>query len=541
MVVILNVLFTLSAQKIDIKYYGIPSGIKTGIKKVDSSAVDIAANKVLQALRKEGYWLGGVDSIEYEAGAAKIHIHKGRRFDGLNIELNDTEAFFRKKLTNSGQNFNLISDRIQEILQQYENAGYPFANVDIDEATWKGDSLYISLKVNPNLLITYDSLFISPESILSKKFVARYLNLNYGEVYNESDILEIKRRLENFHFLKLVDASVAFRLKKAEVSLQIEKQNTSYFDGILGMIPDQERGTGVVFTGELKLGIQNLFQSAKSLEIHWQRLQPESQMLDAKYRHPLFLGSPLNLSLVFYQIRQDTAFSNRKLQAGFDYYISPKLNMSFKYQNKLGNDLESLDSNTADLQINMYGLGLTYRDFDDNLNPKKGVTFSTDFSLGTKRVTSDELIPASTQYDLTMDAQWLQSVSARSVLALIGQGGYLINEALYLNDLYRLGGMRSIRGFNEGEFFASSYAVLTAEARFYLDQDSYLLSFFDQGFLAENTISRNFYDRPSALGIGIRMSTKNGNFLVLYGLGKRFDQNYSFDSSKIHFGYTALF
>lgn len=526
------------AQKLELTFNGIPKDVKLPAKRADSSALKKVSNRVIQNMRANGYWMANLDSLVVQNHRANFYFDSVRRFQKVIVSLKDESG----TLLHESDDIMSVIAVVEQVLQTHENKGYPFASVELNNGFWINDTLKMELLVDPSLYITYDSIDMNPKDVMSQNFVAKYLGIRYGEAYSEQTVSKVSRKIQNLNFINLKQANVSYELKKAKLHLEIERRRTNNFDGILGMVPAGDEEEGVVFTGEVNLALQNLFKSAKSFQFHWQRLRPESQLLDTKYRHPLLLGTPLNLNLAFYQLKQDSTFSNRLLEAGFDYFITPYLNMRLNYIDKLANELEGISTATADFEIKQYEIGSTIRKFDDPFFPREGFFLETNFGVGIKTVNSDEVGNSDpTQYDITTKGQVLKTVNSHLVFGLLAHGGKLINDQLFLNDLYRLGGLRSVRGFNEGEFFASSFVQSTFEMRWYLNQESYLLTFYDQAFLEEDRIGFRSFDRPSALGFGMRVSTKNGNILVLYGLGKRIGQSYSFDSSKIHFGYTSLF
>jgi hemolysin activation/secretion protein len=118
--------------------------------------------------------------------------------------------------------------------------------------------------------------------------------------------------------------------------------------------------------------------------------------------------------------------------------------------------------------------------------------------------------------------------------------GVLVNENLLGNDLFRLGGLRSIRGFNENYFFANNYIYFTAEPRFYFDTCSYFMIFVDAGRL-ENNVKVLQTDFPLSTGLGFSLETNGGVFNLIYALGMSNSQDFSLNLSKIHFGFTGRF
>ena len=123
---------------------------------------------------------------------------------------------------------------------------------------------------------------------------------------------------------------------------------------------------------------------------------------------------------------------------------------------------------------------------------------------------------------------------------LRGSGGFTQNQNLFLNDLFRIGGLKTIRGFNENFFYARSYGYLNTEQRLFFGENSFLLVFADIGIL-ENPYFARSIDRPVSFGSGVNLDTGSGIFRFIYGVGKSNSQPLAFSYSRIHFGYLARF
>ena len=134
-------------------------------------------------------------------------------------------------------------------------------------------------------------------------------------------------------------------------------------------------------------------------------------------------------------------------------------------------------------------------------------------------------------------------VSRASTFLLRTRWSGLFNDRIFLTDMFRLGGLSTLRGFNELEFYASRFAVATAELRYFTGPDSYLLAFFDQGYFQNNLQDRFQDDYPFGLGAGISFSTGAGIFSFVYSVGKSsaLQQNLNFQDARIHFGITNRF
>jgi hemolysin activation/secretion protein len=121
-----------------------------------------------------------------------------------------------------------------------------------------------------------------------------------------------------------------------------------------------------------------------------------------------------------------------------------------------------------------------------------------------------------------------------------GAGEFYYAPEIYQNELFRFGGLNSLRGFNEEELFASTRVVGTLEYRFLLDRNSNVFVFYDQAFY-ENNAAIYSKDNPLGFGAGLSFGTNLGIFSISYALGKQQGNPILMRNGKIHFGYIAYF
>jgi outer membrane protein assembly factor BamA len=227
----------------------------------------------------------------------------------------------------------------------------------------------------------------------------------------------------------------------------------------------------------------------------------------------------------------------------FGYQISKHTNLSIAYSNKNGNNLNSNKNQTGDFDINKYAIGFEINKLDNIRLPRNG--FRTKFMMSVGSKTSSGSIIGSTkknqsnQYDFFSETSWYKKLTKRSLIYAKVSGGYIENQQLFLNDLFRVGGLTTLRGFNEKMFFASKYGLLNVEWQMSISGGSYFLTFIDQGILKYDLENLEVEENPTGLGVGLKIKTKTGFFNLIYGLGRTSNQNFSFDFSKIHFGFNA--
>ena len=120
-------------------------------------------------------------------------------------------------------------------------------------------------------------------------------------------------------------------------------------------------------------------------------------------------------------------------------------------------------------------------------------------------------------------------------------GGSLLGENIFVNELYQLGGLNSLRGFNQQSLFASNYYFATTEFRYLFDRNSVVFSFIEGGFYESNQLNNYQNGFPIGAGVGVNFATKSGIFSLTYALGKQNNNPLLFRNGKVHFGYVSVF
>ena len=187
---------------------------------------------------------------------------------------------------------------------------------------------------------------------------------------------------------------------------------------------------------------------------------------------------------------------------------------------------------------------------DYRLNPRQG--YSVDFTAGAgiRKITKNSKINEAvydsvnlktTQYKGDVHADIYLPIAARSVLNIGTNAAYLQSPTIFENELFRFGGLKSLRGFDESSILASRYIIGKAEYRFILEQNSYLLLFYNLAYYERNGSATFLSDTPYGFGAGLTFETRLGIFSFTYALGSQQDNPIVFRSAKIHFGLINYF
>ncbi|MDF2158884.1 BamA/TamA family outer membrane protein [Algoriphagus sp. CAU 1675] len=453
--------------------------------------------------------------------------------------------------------WNELNSVLGQVLNQAENEGYPFATVKLDSISREEGSLDASMAFDWGPMILWDSLKLGDGSKTAPVYAQLLSGLGPGDPFSQKDLDLAERNLRRSNYFRLNGTpELYFRQKKAQPIFNLIERNANVLDGVIGVLPNENEPGKVLFTGQFDLELRHLGGRGRDVEVHWQRFNPLTQNLSLKLKESFVFNSLLDVSADFSLLKQDSSFLNRVFGIDFAFRANPHLYFRF-FNRRQASDLISTLAyknaetlpDLADFRWNQFGVSMDMNLLDDPVFPRRGARFVGEFSAGNKRILQNTGIPESVYSGIDLKTpQYMGKISAEQHVFLkphwgvfLGAfAGWIENKNLLVNDLFRLGGLKSIRGFNENYFYAGRYMYLNFEQRLFFGNDSYLLVFADAGIL-ENPYFANEMEKPVALGTGINLETGNGVFRFIYAVGKSQEQPLSLSLSKIHFGYLARF
>jgi outer membrane protein assembly factor BamA len=520
--------------------------------------------KVLFICFDNAYLTAQYDSTIKDSTTLTAHLQIGIQYKWANLKngnINEgvlSEIGFREKLYNNRPVSYKDVKKIQErLIVYYENNGYPFASVKLSNIIINEDKITGELFLTKNSEHNIDSIVILGNAKISPTYIYNYIGIKPKSRYNEAQLKKINTRISELPFLRnSKPASVKFTEKYNVLTLYLEKKKASQFDGIIGILPDNQTGK-ILFTGDVRLKLQNGLGKGELIDLNWRRLQTQTQDLKLKFIYPFLFKTPFGVDYNFKLYKRDTTFIDVNQNIGLQYMFIGGNYFKVFYINKNATllntkGLENIQQlpNYAEVSVNMYGAGIKYEKLDYRLNPRKGFYILLNASAGKKTIKKNSNInPAvyeniklvSTQYIGDFEGAVFIPFANRNTFKIGNQTGFVEGENTFQNELIRIGGLKTLRGFDEESIFTSRYSIATIEYRFLLEQNSYLFLFYDQAWYENRNVRNYVYDHPSGFGAGVSFETKAGIFSINYALGKQFDNPIQLRSGKIHFGLVNYF
>ncbi len=547
-IVSLQILFENKKPKQEILYFNNQSEVETYIN--DQIAKYVAEGFLKSFLKSS---LDNTDTLIYEIETGPLF-----QLQQINLYIEGQYESWQpatnvKHLEQKPFRLATIEAAIDQLIKDAEKSGFPFAKARLDSVRFFNASVSAGILLNLGSAVVFDTISTPGYTGLKQNFLHRHLRIEKGGLYNEAAIQSIPYRISRLPFVQLKEApQVFFEEDRALIELNLQSRRVNRADGLIGIMPGQGRDGKTLITGIVDLSLKNLFASAKQFDMQWQRTDISSQILHMGYVHPFLLGTPLEISAAFDLLRQDSTFLNTEFSAQIVMALGNYQRFGLSTQ---WNDSRTLDQEkaiiagneyqAANFKLQYYGLLHEYNKLDDMINPAKGFKTATSLMMGNKKISNafdgDSLRLNTWQFKAKIDLEKYFKTGKRSQIALLSSAAWLQGGALFINDLFRLGGYNSIRGFNENHFFTRHFALIKAEFRISSTGGTQLFALYDQAILQQGLADNIDLDYPLGIGAGLRLPVKAGLFTLIYAMGNAADQKFGSGGARLHFGFTGLF
>ncbi|WP_324674376.1 POTRA domain-containing protein [Hymenobacter sp. GOD-10R] len=524
---------------------------------------------LILALQADAYLTASADIMRWGRDTLAVQLYIGEKFRWARLRngnLGDglmTRAGYREKFFRNQPFLPTEWTRLQQrIIGEAETQGYPFAAVRLDSVELRGADIEARIVLDRGPVILFDSIQIVGSSKTKKRFLTKYLQIFPNQPYNQQRVDAAAQLLRQLPYVQVKgNPEVRFAQGKARVYLLIDERNANQFDAIVGVVPNSNTSVGqrkLQLTGDVTINLRNLRGGGKQVGLQWRKVDIATQSLDAHYLHPNFFGTPLELGASFNLYKQANAFLTIRPRVQITYPTARAGRLTFfteRRSSRLLSDSASLARLTAlpdtiDSQYNAYGVSYEWNTLDDLYFPRRGLLIFLQSAIGTKQLSRnaginesfyDGVVLRSNQVALSGRVEQYIRIGGNGVLMARVRGESLLNQRLFLNDMFRIGGLATLRGFSENYFYTNSYAVGTAEFRQFTGTDAYVFLFVDQAYLRRDLGTNKFWDAPTGVGAGLSFRTGAGVFQFVYSMGQAKGQRLAPNASKIHFGITSRF
>ena len=543
----------------------------------DDSARAFIVKRITDSLVSSGY-LAPVLSEIISDSLTIVSIAKGKSFKWARIGFNFDEKIIGNQLADQVRNtegsiisvleFKMLNKRI---LNHMDNTGHPFATIWLDSIDFPSEDLIsATMNIEPKRKFYFDTIKIVSGMDISRRYLENYLEIRKGDVFDMRKVANIASAIENIPFAELQgQPGLNFFGSQVTVSLDLIPRQVNRFDFLLGFRQDDSGLRKYRLTGEVLAELLNKLGQGERIFFNYKSLAQGRQELKFHANYPYFLDLPFGIDFRFDLYLNENEFRDVGLDIGA-FYLLKKNDILKIYWNNKTSRLISIDTTSIlsssrlpdklDIASNNLGIGLEYNKLDYIFNPSGGYRISIDAMLGQRKIIRNQEIlglrDGNTDFSDAYDSLKMISYGINSRLAMeyyirlsnnfvlkLGNNSGIryVQTKLYQNELFRIGGLRMLRGFNEESITAEFYNVSSAELRLLISRNSNIFVFTDYGIVRDPYSVQNIWDKPVGLGAGINFDTGAGLLQLIFSLGRRYGESIDYRNANVHIGYSSIF
>ncbi|WP_418263942.1 hypothetical protein [Flavobacterium faecale] len=442
-----------------------------------------------------------------------------------------------------------IQDFLNQTLQKAEQKGFALTELKLEKLKKKGHTLFAEIYFNLGITRTIDEIvtnYYNPNNTKEKlpKGHIKQLNKKYNkQIFNKNSVEKIYRDFEKFRFVSQTKYPETLLLNDTtKVYVYLEKRKSNNFDGYIGFNTDDN--SKLTLNGYLDLTLENTIKAGEQFSIYWKSDGNNQKTFRSFLELPYIFNSNFGLKALINIFKQDSIFQNTKTALDLGYLISYDSRIYLGYQSTESSNIQNSSSSAVpDFNSAFFTTNFEYNniDYDLSLFPEK-TKFSITTGIG-KRTNNNlsEETETTQQYYIDLKASHTFAFNKKNYLNINSQNFYLKSSNYLINELYRFGGINSIRGFSENSFQAQSFISILTEYRYIVSTNLYLHSILDYCIYKDPFLTENKLDTLTGVGFGIGLQTKNGLLKITFANGIEKNQKTDFYNTIISLNYNIRF
>lgn len=440
--------------------------------------------------------------------------------------------------------FTLPITKIENVLSfinsELANRGLPFVKLSLQHIEkMDAQNLKGNLLVDENSERYIDKVVVKGYELFPKNYIKHFLKIKKKQLFNLNAIKKKTERLNDLSFTRQARSpEVLFTQDSTTLYLYLEKTKSNTFDGFLGF-GTNETTSKLDFDGYLNLNLENNLNYGEQFKLIYKSDENEQKTFDANLTLPYLFGLPLGTELALNIFKKDSTFTTVNQDANIFYQINSKHRITSGINIVQSNNLLDQQTSTIDIQdysSTFFKTRYSYRKLTlyDILFP---IDMFVDTSLGFGNRSSNQKDEQQTEIKLTVSK--ILNLDDKNSFYIRALGNSLLSDSYFINELFRFGGINSIRGFEENSVLASHYGLINLEYRYRLNSSIYIHTITDAAYF-DNKLT-DLKEKLFGFGFGFGILTKAGLLKLNYANGKSENQKFKFSNSKIHLSLNAIF
>lgn len=436
--------------------------------------------------------------------------------------------------------FHKIETALYTINSKISDLGFPFSEIQLQNIKVKNSNTLEASLVSKekSKKRSIDKIILKGYEKFPKSYLKHYLKIKPKRTFNLTEVKNKTQALDELRFAgQIKEPEVLFTKDSTILYLYIEKTKSNSFDGFLGFGTNEDTNK-IDFDGYLDLELNNNLNFGETFNLTYKSDENEQKTFNVQLNLPYLFNSPLGVELGLNIFKKDSSFTTVNQNAKLFYQINPQTNVFFGINGTKSNNLLSAENTISAIQdynSNIYNVRFVYQKLQKNILFNTNLLFDLELGNGKR----DFLNNSENQTRFVFNAFKIFNFNPKNSIYIRLNGSGLFSNTFLENELFRFGGINSIRGFEENSIVASLYGLINTEYRYQLSNSIYMHSIIDFAYLENKLLIQK--EKLYGFGFGFGLLTKAGLLKFNYANGKTENQKFKFSNSKIHLSLTAVF
>ena len=463
------------------------------------------------------------------------------------IHINFSDSYLEEYLTQlelayKDNSFTISSKEVESLFYQFTKLeaqnGQPLTSFQLKNIIRQNNHLIADLVINREKKRSLDNIVIRGYEKFPNSYLENYAHIKKGEVYNEEKILAKTELLNNLPFVNQArSAEVLFTKDSTSLYLYLDKAGANNFDGLLGFRSDEETGR-LRLDGYLNLQLINNLNYGERLDLQFKSDGNDQQALNIDLELPFLFRSPIGADFNLNLFRKDTTYSNIRQQLALFYQLNYKMRFTagalFETSDILTHQ-EIVNTDIGDYKKTLISGGLSILQPSVIKFLPTLYQFKINAGIGHRNTNSGK----SDQLLIEALSEYTFSITERFKIYTANTTKSLSSDTYFTNELFRFGGITSIRGFKENSINANFYTAIRTEFAYIPNPSLYLHTIFDVAYFENKNLQQE--DLIYSLGLGTGLSTGAGILNINLANGIQKNNSFKFSNSILHINIISSF
>jgi len=502
------------------------------------SEIGYIENQTLEKKKKNDSTYTAIISLGNKIKNIHIYIGIKKDFDFIPLLEKNQDSIFLP--------YSQIETFLKRTTQNFEQNGYAFAKAKLINIQKKKQIIYADLTIDPGSKRAINAIEIKytnqHQKNLLPKGAEKQINKKYkNTVFNQTTIKQLHDDFEKFGFINQIKyPEILFTKDTTKVFVYLEKRKANVFDGYLGF--NNTENKKIQFNGYLDLTLINTLRNGEDLSIYWKNDGNNQKIFNANLTIPYLLKTQIGIKAQINIFKQDSIFQNTKTTLQLGYTTNYNSHFYIGYESTESSDIQNSNSQTlSDFKNSFFTSVIDFKknSAKNNIFPIKSYL---NITIGTGNRTTATYLSLKQNF-VNFNIMNDFYVNEKNIINVKNQNYYLKSQNYLTNELFRFGGINSIRGFTENSLQANLIISLMTEYRYLVSPNFYFNSILDYCYYKDPTITKEENKTEKLIGIGMGLGVQTSNGLLKFAItnGKTKNEEIKFYNTNITISYNVKF